>query len=79
MLRDLYVFSQKTCLSTEKNHLTAKFRNPSITFAAIIICTYLRFRLINRRMNMINVRRLTVIAFLGAGLLPGISAQESSL
>ena len=62
-----YSFSKKTCLSTEKNHLTAKFRNPSITFAAIIICTYLRFRLINRRMNMINVRRLTVIAFLGAG------------
>ena len=30
-------------------------------------------------MNMINVRRLTVIAFLGAGLLPGISAQESSV
>ena len=28
---------------------------------------------------MINVRRLTVIAFLGAGLLPGISAQESSV
>lgn len=28
---------------------------------------------------MINVRRLTVIAFLGAGLLPGISAQESSM
>ena len=30
-------------------------------------------------MNMINVRRLTVIAFLGAGMLPGISAQNSSL
>ena len=30
-------------------------------------------------MNMINVRRLTVIAFLGAGLLPGISAQGSSV
>ena len=28
---------------------------------------------------MINVRRLTVIVFLGAGLLPGISAQESSV
>lgn len=28
---------------------------------------------------MINVRRLTVIAFLGAGMLPGISAQNSSL
>ena len=26
MLRDLYVFSQKTCLSTEKKHLTAKKR-----------------------------------------------------
>lgn len=32
-------------------------------------------------MNMMNVRRLTVIAFLvsGAGLLPGLSAQETSL
>ena len=28
---------------------------------------------------MRNVRRLTVIAFLGAGMLPGISAQNSSL
>lgn len=32
-------------------------------------------------MNMMNVRRLTVIAFLvsGVGLLPGLSAQETSL
>lgn len=30
-------------------------------------------------MNMINVRRLTVMAILGAGMLPGISAQDSSL
>ena len=44
MLRDLYVFSQKTCLSTEKKHLTAKFRIPSIAFAANIICTYLRYQ-----------------------------------
>ena len=42
MLRDLYVFSQKTCLSTEKKHLTAKKRHLSITFAANIRCTYLR-------------------------------------
>lgn len=30
-------------------------------------------------MNMINVRRLTVMTFLGAGMLPGISAQSSLL
>ena len=30
-------------------------------------------------MNMINVRRLTVMTFLGAGMLPGISAQGSLL
>lgn len=30
-------------------------------------------------MNMINVRRLTVMTILGAGMLPGISAQDSSL
>ena len=30
-------------------------------------------------MNMVNVRRLTVMAFLGAGMLSGISAQESPL
>ena len=42
MLRDLYVFSQKTCLSTEKKHLTAKKRHLSITFAANTRCTYLR-------------------------------------
>ena len=30
-------------------------------------------------MNMINVRRLTVMAFLGAGMFSGISAQESPL
>lgn len=30
-------------------------------------------------MNMTNVRRLTVMAFLCAGMLPGISAQDSSL
>ena len=33
-------FSSKTCLSTEKKHLTAKLRHPSIVFAAYIICTY---------------------------------------
>jgi len=42
MLHDLYGFSQKTCLSTEKKHLTAKKRYLSIAFAANIICTYLR-------------------------------------
>ena len=42
MLHDLYGFSQKTCLSTEKKHLTAKKRHLSITFAANIRCTYLR-------------------------------------
>ena len=36
MLRDLYVFSQKTCLSTEKKHLTAKKSHLSITLAANI-------------------------------------------
>ena len=30
-------------------------------------------------MNMINVRRLTVMTFLGAGMLSGISAQVSPL
>ena len=40
MLHDLYGFSQKTCLSTEKKHLTAKKRHLSIAFAANIICTY---------------------------------------
>ena len=44
MLHDLYGFSQKTCLSTEKNHLTVKFNDPSITFATNIICTYLRYQ-----------------------------------
>ena len=37
MLHDLYGFSQKTCLSTEKKHLTAKKRHLSIAFAANII------------------------------------------
>ena len=36
MLHDLYGFSQKTCLSTEKKHLTAKKRHLSIAFAANI-------------------------------------------
>lgn len=30
-------------------------------------------------MNMMNVKRLTVMAFLGAGMFSGISAQESPL
>ncbi len=43
MLHDLYGFlTKKTCLSTEKKHLTAKKYHPSIAFAANIICTYLR-------------------------------------
>ena len=44
MLHDLYGFSNKINLSTEKNHLTAKFRVLSIVFAANIICTYLRYQ-----------------------------------
>lgn len=44
MLHDLSYFSQKTYLSTEKNHLTTKKHRPSIAFAPIIRCTYLRFR-----------------------------------
>lgn len=44
LLQDLLCFSNKIYLSTEKKHLTAKFRIPSIAFAANIICTYLRYQ-----------------------------------
>ena len=44
LLRDLLCFSQLISLSTEKNHLTVKFNDPSITFATNIICTYLRYQ-----------------------------------
>ena len=43
MLHDLYGFSQKTCLSTEKKAFNGeKVPICTIAFAANIICTYLR-------------------------------------
>ncbi len=74
MLHDLYVFLKNLPIDRKK-HLTAKFIL-SITFAAILISMIFRFRLINSIINMINVKDLTVIAFFGAGLLPGTPAQK---
>ena len=47
MLSDLYTFSYNTFLSTQKNHLTGKYRHLSIVFVPNIRCTYLRINKIN--------------------------------